>query len=431
MSILQIPTARAFVPLLDARRYKGAYGGRGSGKSHFMAELLVERCYAEPTRAVCIREVQNTIKESVKQLLADKIAKLGLVDFFEIIDTEIRGKNGSLIIFRGMQHFNADSIKSLEGYDVAWVEEAQSLSQRSLDLLRPTIRKEGSEIWFSWNPESEDDPVDVFFRQQGRSDAIAVKVNWNDNPWFPQVLRADLEADYKADPEKAAHVWGGEYNVITEGSYYARQLAEAGDRIGDFPYDPALPVSTGWDIGVADYTAIWFFQRNGQNVRAIDYYETSGDGAELIVEHGLRSKPYRYAEHFMPHDVKVREWGAGARSRYQTLLGLGMTGIRIGVPQKPEERINATRQLLPLVSFNEDTTRQGIKRLRNYRRRLNQATGTYTGPLHDENSHGADAFGEYAVNCQILTPKAPTGPAERDRYKSAFRKEEGSSWKTM
>jgi len=343
---------------LDARRYKGAYGGRGSGKSHFMAELLVERCYAEPTRAVCIREVQNTIKESVKQLLADKIAKLGLMDFFEIIDTEIRGKNGSLIIFRGMQHFNADSIKSLEGYDVAWVEEAQSLSQRSLDLLRPTIRKEGSEIWFSWNPESEDDPVDVFFRQQGRADAIAVKVNWNDNPWFPEVLRADLEADYKADPEKAAHVWGGEYNVITEGSYYARQLAEAGDRIGEFPYDPALLVSTGWDIGVDDYTAIWFFQRNGRNVRAIDYYETSGDGAELIVENALKSKPYRYAEHFMPHDVKVREWGAGARSRYQTLLGLGMTGIRIGVPQKPEERINASRQLLQI---GRASCREGVR----------------------------------------------------------------------
>lgn len=429
-STLEIPTARAFVPVLGPKRYKGVYGGRGSGKSHFFAELLVELCYSRPTRAVCIREVQNTIKESVKQLLADKIAKLGLLDFFEIIDTEIRGKNGSLIIFRGMQHFNADSIKSLEGYDVAWVEEAQSLSQRSLDLLRPTIRKEGSEIWFSWNPESEDDPVDVFFRQQGRSDALSIKVNYNDNPWFPEVLRADLEADYKADPEKAAHVWGGEYNVITEGSYYARQLAEAGDRIGEYPWDPALPVSTSWDIGVADYTAIWFFQRNGRDVRAIDYYETSGDGAELIVEQGLKSKPYRYGEHFMPHDVMVREWGAGARSRYQTMRELGLTGIRVGVAQKPEERINATRQLLPLVSFNEDTTRQGIKRLRNYRRRLNQATGTYTGPLHDENSHGADAFGEYAVNCQMLIARPAEKPAKRDRYNRTDRTEE-ASWKTM
>lgn len=432
MSILQIETPRAFVPLLGPCRYKGAYGGRGSGKSHFFAELLIEECYRKPTRAVCIREVQNSIKDSVKQLLTDKIDKMGLNGFFEIIDTEIRGANGSLIIFRGMQHYSADSIKSLEGYDVAWVEEAQSLSQRSLDLLRPTIRKEGSEIWFSWNPENEDDPVDRFFRSQKRTDAALVRVNWDANPWFPDVLRADMEADYSADPEKAAHVWGGEYNVVTEGAYYARALAdlEKAGRIGHFPHDPALPVYTAWDIGVDDYTAIWFFQENGRQVRAIDYYETSGDGAEIIIEEAIKPKPWRWAVHYMPHDVKVREWGAGAKSRYQTLLGLGLNNIRVGVAQGPAERINASRAILPVMHFNEETTRQGIKRLRNYRRRLNQATGAYSGPLHDENSHGADAFGEYAVNCQIRpADQAKKTQAPRDKYRS--KSDGGVNWKTM
>ena len=432
MSILQIETPRAFVPLLGPCRYKGAYGGRGSGKSHFFAELLIEECYRKPTRAVCIREVQNSIKDSVKQLLTDKIDKMGLNGFFEIIDTEIRGANGSLIIFRGMQHYSADSIKSLEGYDVAWVEEAQSLSQRSLDLLRPTIRKEGSEIWFSWNPENEDDPVDRFFRSQNRTDAALVRVNWDANPWFPDVLRADMEADYSADPEKAAHVWGGEYNVVTEGAYYARALAdlEKAGRIGHFPHDPALPVYTAWDIGVDDYTAIWFFQENGRQVRAIDYYETSGDGAEIIIEEAIKPKPWRWAVHYMPHDVKVREWGAGAKSRYQTLLGLGLNNIRVGVAQGPAERINASRAILPVMHFNEETTRQGIKRLRNYRRRLNQATGAYSGPLHDENSHGADAFGEYAVNCQIRpADQAKKTQAPRDKYRS--KSDGGVNWKTM
>lgn len=432
MSTLQIETPRDFVPLLAPRRYKGAYGGRGSGKSHFFAELIVEECYRRPVRAVCIREVQNTIKDSVKQLLSDKIQKLGLGSFFEVLDTEVRGANGSLIIFRGMQHYSAESIKSLEGYDIAWVEEAQSLSQRSLDMLRPTIRKEGSEIWFSWNPDSEDDPVDVFFRQQGRDDAICVKVNYDSNPWFPSVLRVDMEADYVADPEKAAHVWGGEYSVVTEGAYYARLLAQAEKegRIGAFPYDPALPVYTAWDIGVDDYTAVWYFQENRQQVRAIDYYETSGDGAEMIIAEAIKPKPYEYAAHYMPHDVKVREWGAGAKSRYQTLMGLGMNNIRVGVAQGPAERINASRAIMPIVSFNKETTHQGIKRLRNYRRRLNAATGTYSGPLHDENSHGADAFGEFAVNCQVRPkPQQQKPKAPENRYRKPA--SGGENWKTM
>lgn len=432
LDALQIDTAAVYEPLLHPSRYKGAYGGRGSGKSHFFAGLMIEEAYRRPGfRAVCIREVQNTIKESVRQLLLDKVRDYGLGGFFSAIEGEIRGANGSLIIFRGMQHYNADSIKSLEGYDVAWVEEAQSLSQRSLDLLRPTIRKEGSELWFSWNPEGEDDPVDKFFRGQSRADHALVKANWNDNPWLPAVLRAEKDADYAADPEKAAHIWGGQYNVITEGAYFARLLAEAEDegRIGAFEYDPDIPVDTAWDIGVDDYTAIWFFQQNGGEVRAIDYYEVSGEGAKWIVNEAINAKPYKYGTHWLPHDVRVREWGGGARRRIDTLRCLGLSPIRVGAQLGPVERINASRVLLPLVSFNRDTCSQGVKRLRNYRRKLNQSLDTYTGPLHDENSHGADAFGEYAVNSPLVKRMTRRSEQKPEDYVARERDGGGDAWR--
>lgn len=432
MTAVSLPIVEAFLPLREPKRFKGAYGGRGSGKSHYFAEDIVEGVFAEGWRVVCIREVQNSIKDSVKQLIVSKIEAFGLEGAFEILETEIRCRiNGGLIIFRGMNTTTAENIKSLEGFDRAWVEEAQALSQRSLDLLLPTIRKPGSEIYFSWNPESEDDAVDRFFRQQSRRNAIVVKVNYDSNPYFPDVLREQMEEDYRLDPEKAAHVWGGQYNIITEGSYFARLLAECDEqgRIGDFPYDPAIPVQTAWDLGVDDYTAVWFFQQNGQQVRAIDYYEVSGEGAEWIVQEAIKAKPYTYSQHFLPHDVRVREWGGGARRRIDVLRELGVSPIRVGAQLGPVERINASRALLPLVHFNLDTTAVGVKRLRNYRRKLNKSLDTYTGPLHDENSHGADAFGEYAVNCPLVRIKKSEPEKPRDRYARADRQE--ASWKTV
>jgi phage terminase large subunit len=426
LSILRIEVPRAFQPFLANARYKAAWGGRGGGKSHFFAGDLVRRCYSEPTRAVCIREVQNSLKESVRQLVVDKIQAYGLGQSFDILEAEIRGPNNSLIIFRGMQSYNAESIKSLEGYDVAFVEEAQTFSQKSLDLLRPTIRKEGSELWFVWNPRHDTDPVDAFFRKAGAPpNSVVRKINWEDNPWFPDVLRAELEHDRAVDEDKYTHVWDGGYEIISEGAYYAKSLAEAekDGRIGDFPYDPALPVLTAWDIGVDDYTAIWFMQENGRQVRAIDYFEASGEGAEQIVRAALpelipdatqradglqalgRKVPYRYGHHFLPHDVMVREWGAGAKTRFETLTGLGVKPIRVGAAMDPADRVNAGRGLFPVVRFNAKTTAIGRTRLQKYRRRLNETLGVYMGPLHDENSHGSDAFGEFAVNCAIR-PKA-------------------------
>lgn len=438
MTKIEVQVPRKLMPLLRPSRYKGAHGGRGGAKSHFFAEQLVLRCAYQTTRWVCIREVQNSLKESVRQLLIDKIQKLGLGWFFEVLETEIRGRfNGSLIIFRGMQSYNAESIKSLEGYDGAWVEEAQSLSAQSLRMLRPTIRKKGSELWFSWNPRHDNDPVDVLLRGPGKpDDAIVVEVNWQDNPWFPDELKAEKDLDFRVDPEMAEHVWNGGYQIITEGSYYAKQLfaAEKEGRIGDFPYDSSLPVDTAWDLGVDDYTAIWFLQQDGLHCTVIDYFEFSNAGAEEIVSAALpelnpdpaktraalieagRELRFRYGTHFLPHDVMQRKWGMGARSPYETLMGLGLKDMHVGAAQDPMIRVNAVRQLLPITRFhNSKRVAKGIQRLRRYSRKKNDALGTYMGPLHDENSHGADAFGEYAINrriapARVIEPaKAPRG----------------------
>ena len=217
-STLQIPTARAFIPLLSPARYKGVYGGRGSGKSQFFGGLAVETALMTPgLRMVCIREVQKSLEQSVKRLIEDKIRAFGLGASFDVQRFEIKTPGDGLIIFQGMQNHTADSIKSLEGYDIAWVEEAQSLSQRSLDLLRPTIRKSGSQIWFSWNPENATDPVDAFLRSPERpDDAIVVEANWSDNPWLPDELRKEKEWDKRRDPDKYAHIWLGQYQRNSE-----------------------------------------------------------------------------------------------------------------------------------------------------------------------------------------------------------------------
>jgi len=214
VTTLRIETPAWAVPLLDPNRYKGAFGGRGSGKSHFFAEAVIEAHLMDAKRrTVCVREVQKSLSQSVKRLLELKIEQLNAGAYFEVQEAVIKSKRGDgMIIFQGMQNHTADSIKSLEGYDCAWVEEAQSLSQRSLDLLRPTIRKPGSELWFTWNPSQESDPVDHLLRgPKPPPSACVIKVNWEDNPWFPDVLRAEMQYDRDRDPDKYAHVWQGAY----------------------------------------------------------------------------------------------------------------------------------------------------------------------------------------------------------------------------
>lgn len=272
---LHLETARKFAPLLGRSRYQGAHGGRGSGKSHFFAEKLVARCANKPgTRVACVREVQKSLKNSVKLLVEDKIRTLGAKGF-EILDSEIRTPGGGVIIFQGMLNHTADSIKSLEGFDIAWVEEAQSLSQRSLDLLRPTIRKPGSELWFSWNPNKPSDPVDVLLRGDSPpADAVVVEVNWSDNPRLPAELLADLEDDRRRDPDKFLHIWGGHYSLNSEARVFRNWKIEAFEP----PSDAVHRFGADWGFAI-DPTVLVRCHVEGRNLY-VDR-EVYGVGVEI------------------------------------------------------------------------------------------------------------------------------------------------------
>lgn len=249
MSTLRIQTPRIFLPLLGPSRYKGAHGGRGSGKSHFFAEALVEKCLTQPgVRAVCIREIQKSLEQSVKRVIEDKIQALRVGHYFHVLDKEIRTPGDGLIIFQGMQNHTAESIKSLEGYDVAWGEESQAFSKRSLQLLRPTIRKPGSELWFSWNPTNADDPVDQLLRGPNKvSNAVVVEANWRDNPFFPDTLRAERAADLARNTDDFDHVWEGGYLTISDAIIFRRRVS-----VENFETPAAARFFFGADWGFAN-----------------------------------------------------------------------------------------------------------------------------------------------------------------------------------
>lgn len=231
MSVIQIPTARVFLPLLEPARYKGAHGGRGSGKSHFFGDLWLEENLAEKLDFVCLRETLKSLEFSVKKLLESKIEKFNAGDYFDVQDRRIFSKHGGITIFEGMQNHTAESIKSLEGFDRAWFEEAQNASNKSLMLLRPTIRKPGSQLWFGWNPDLDTDPIDVLLRGDTLpTGAVVVQANYMDNPWLPDELREEMEFDKRRDPDKYAHVWLGAYRRNSEARVFRNWKIEEFER---------------------------------------------------------------------------------------------------------------------------------------------------------------------------------------------------------
>jgi phage terminase large subunit len=247
LTVLTIETPRIFVPLLQPARYKGAHGGRGSGKSHFFGELWLEENISEKLDCVCLRETLKSLEFSVKKLLEQKIERFNAGAYFEVQDRRILTKRGGVTIFEGMQNHTADSIKSLEGFDRAWFEEAQNASNKSLTLLRPTIRKVGSQMWFSWNPENPTDPVDVLLRgETPPDDAIVVQANYRDNPYLPDVLKAEMEYDRRRDPDKYTHVWLGGYQRNSEARVFKNWKVE------EFtpPKDAALKQGADWGFSV-------------------------------------------------------------------------------------------------------------------------------------------------------------------------------------
>jgi phage terminase large subunit len=273
---LVIETPRVFLPLLTPARYKGAHGGRGSGKSHFFGEMIIERSVLEKTDIVCVRERQKSLQQSVKKLLESKIESLNAGYYFDVLDAVIKSRLGGRIIFEGMANHTAESIKSLEGYDIAWVEEAQTLSQKSLDMLRPTIRKPGSELWFSWNPRHATDPVDALLRDDNPPpDAAVVQANYADNPWFPDVLRAEMEYDRARDPDKYSHIWLGAYQQSSEARVFRNWRIEEFER----PAGTIFRLGADWGFSV-DPSALVRCSIDG-NALYVDY-EAYQIGCEIV-----------------------------------------------------------------------------------------------------------------------------------------------------
>ena len=422
---LRVEVPRKLKPLLYPKRYKGAYGGRGGAKSHFFAEQALLRCYAAPTRIVCIREVQDSIKDSVRQLLVDKIQKLGLGQHFDALETEIRGPNGSLIIFKGMQSYNAETIKSLEAYDIAWVEEAQTLSQRSFDMLRPTIRNAGSELWFSWNPRYKTDPVDVFFRKHPPENAVSVCINWRDNPWFPEVLRDDMTRDFAIDPDKAEHVWNGGYGS-SEGAILARWVnqAEREGRINACAYDPdGAPLEVSSDIGFHDTASWWFWQPKLGGFALLDYTGESGlDAPDWITEIDKRMQGRQLGKIWLPHDAKAKTFQTKHSAVEQFAKHFGVAFVDIVPVSKKADRINAARTVIQSCEFNAELCDAGLDGLRAWEFVWNDDNGAFSRePLHNWASHPGDAF---SYGAQIMRERQLplVKPTAREVIEAAARK---------
>lgn len=399
-------------------RYKGAYGGRGGAKSHFFAEQAILKAFTQKTRIVCIREVQNSIKDSVKQLLVDKIAKFGLQGEFDVIDTEIRGPRGSLIIFKGMQSYNADNIKSLEAYDIAWVEEAQNLSQRSLDLLRPTIRKDGSELWFSWNPRYKTDPVDQFFRKNPPPDAVSVWINWRDNPWFPEVLKREMEHDFQIDPDKAEHVWNGAYGA-GQGAILAKWVnkAEREGRIHTgvaFDYDGA-PLEISGDLGFRDTASWWLWQRRQNGFSLVGYDADSGlDADDWVPRLQAKIGARKLGKIWLPHDARAKTFQSKYTSIERFAKAFGADKVAVVPQSKKSDQISAAREIIDRCEFHRTECEAGLDGLTAWEFEYNDELGVFSRePLHNWASHPSDAF---SYGCQVMQeavkPDKPETPEE-------------------
>lgn len=386
-------------PLFTPSRYKVAYGGRGGGKSWGIASYLLLEAARAPIRILCCREFQSSIRESVHRLLSDLIEQHGLGDKFLIQEKSISGTNGSEFLFEGLRH-NTGKIRSLEGVDKVWVEEASNVTKSSWEILIPTIRKDGSEIIVSFNPELDSDETYQRFVAHPPPNATLIKMNYHHNPWFPDVLRHEMEDLRLRDPDAYAHVYLGECRLTLDGAIYARELREATEegRIGKVPYDPTRPVSVYFDLGWQDLTSIWFAQHISGEVRLIDYLEDSlRPFSHYMTE--LQHRKYVYQTMWLPHDAAAKSLGTG-RSIEEMARHAGWR-VRLTPRLSVADGINATRTLFSTLWFDAERCADGLQSLRHYVYDVDASTGQFSRhPRHDFASHGADALRYVCVAMQ-------------------------------
>lgn len=412
MKEVYFPAPLAF--LFEPARFKVAYGGRDGSKSWNFARALLEKGTQRKLLIVCARELMKSISESVHRVLENQIDNLELRWFYRVEKGRIIGLNGTEFVFIGLKN-NPDAIKSLEGADILWVEEAANVSKASWDIAIPTVRRDGSEIWISFNPRLETDETYQRFVVNPPPGAVVVKILFTDNPWASEVLRPEREALEAKDPDAYAHIWLGQPSRQVEGAIYAKELraAETEGRIRRVAYDATRPVHCAWDLGEGDKTAIWFFQVFMAEYRFIDYLEASGQKMQWYLIQ-LQAKGYVYGVDYLPWDACS---GMLSGSLEQAMRTAGRT-IRILPKLAVSARIDTARTLFENCWFDANLTADGLNRLRYYRygevkeMSLSGANVPTRAPLHDDSSHGADSFG-YAAQGIILPKKRDSTVAPR------------------
>ncbi len=385
------------------------YGGRGGTKSWGVAQVLLLQGTAQPLRIMCARETQTSMRDSVHRLLADQIIRLGLTDFYQVLQREIRGINGTEFLFAGLSSLTVDSIKSFEGVDRVWVEEGQSVKKRSWEILIPTIRKPSSEIWVTFNPDLDTDDTWVRFIEQAPPGAVLIPVSYRDNPWLSEKFLRDMEHMRATDPINFENIYEGKPRAAAQGAIYTPEVTAlaSSNRITAVPADPMHEVHTVWDLGFNDSCAVIFVQRHVSELRIVDYLEENQRDMSQYVT-ALKERGYRYGTDWLPWD--------GAEAKYK-LTGEGSSpegilrkmGRKVSiVPQVDVEiGIKKARLIFPRCYFDKEKTVRLRECLKRYRRVIPATTGEPSHPMHDEFSHGADAFRYLAMIADKLMDSGP------------------------
>lgn len=379
--------------LFEPKRFKVGYGGRAGIKSWSFAQALLLQGVERPLRIICARETMKSIEDSVHKLLSDQIVRLGLEEHYQVLKKSIVGKNGTTIGYSQLTDRSVHNVKSLEGCDRLWVEEAQTVRTKSWRTVIPTIRKAGSEIWVSFNPLLEDDATYQMFVVNPPPNAVVVKTSYRDNLWLTDELKADIEHLRATDPVEFEHVYEGACKQVVEGAIYREQLiaAEKEGRMARVPYDSIKPVDVFWDLGFGDHTSAWFAQSVGFEFRVIDFMSDHLKDLSFYFKE-LRGRPYVYGTCYLPHDARAKTIQGGGRSVQQQFEAAGFR-VKI-VPQlSVADGIAAARQVFNKCIFDREKCHEGLHALKNYRYDYDDDLGTFMKePLHDWASHPADAF---------------------------------------
>ncbi|MGH8235422.1 MAG: phage terminase large subunit [Steroidobacteraceae bacterium] len=450
---LTLRTPEVFLPALSGAPYVYLWGGRGSGKSHFVAEALIEDSLAEPGEnggagmlTVCMREIQKDLKQSSKRLVEAKLAsmQLGERDGFKKYADCIKTPGDGLMIFKGMNDYTAESIKSLEGFKRSWWEEAQNATATSMNLFNPTLREAGSKRFYSWNPTRKAAAIESFGRGPLRqTGAVTIRANWRDNPFFPGELERERLDCLRTQPEMYDHIWEGGYVRMLEGAYYAASLALAKlqGRIGFVGLDPLLTRHAFADIGGtgarADAFTFWIWQFVGREIRVLDYYEAVGQPASTHLE-WLRGRGYtiKNTQIWLPHDGEKQDSVHDAS--YAGFFGKGGTGAGYNVEVVPNQgkgaaksRIEAGRRHFPSMRFNSPeviidpettpTCAGGLEAIGWYHEKKDEHRNIGLGPDHDWSSHGADSFGLGAVCADRIFAEQGRTNVSEEAYGSGWR----------